>query len=154
VAKHGWYSGSDRCIAAFLTDGSSYVLSFYHDGGEFLSYSAAQQDRASADLDDTYTDVSLTIPAFASRAQVTFRADADGDTTNGKLSWRTNGSSATNKIIAWVDSSASTDGGVEEVYTVSDVMTDSSQKIEIAFNQAGDHKAGVDTVGYYFPRGM
>jgi len=38
VAKHGWYNGSDRCIGAFLTDGSSNLLAFYHDGGRMVMY--------------------------------------------------------------------------------------------------------------------
>jgi hypothetical protein len=143
-------NGDDRCIFGILSNSTpNDLLTFYHDGGEFLSYNEAYEDRAKADLDDTYTDVALSIPAFSRRAQVIFQMDANSDTDVARLSWRTNGSSATDKQVGWLDNDY-----VAIVYTVCDVFTDSSQKIEVAYSSAGDHQLGVDTVGYYFPVGM
>lgn len=144
-SKHGWYNGSDRCIAAFRTDGAASVLSFGHDGGRLFMYISEIVDRAVADLDSTPTDVTLTIPAFATTAPVRFRAGRVDAAPCGY--WRTNGTSGSHFVTAvTADSTLATNSGI--------VVTDTSQIIEVWHSVDGGDTFGMATSGYYFPAGM
>jgi hypothetical protein len=104
-----------------------------------------------ADLDATETDVTLSMPSFATKAMVAFRGDANSDTDIVNLKTRTNGSSSEGFIVLRI--SDSTDAP-DTAYGHREVMTDSSQKIEVWFSEAGDHQEAIKTGGYYFPKGM
>ena len=141
-SKHGWYNGADLCIFAVYTDGGSEVTEFNHGGGDYVSFAEEIADRASADLDATWTDVSLTLPIFSTEALVTALADYVDTTVT--LKWRTNGVTATGgHTIELVASGKS--------YNPVHVITDSSQKIEIKFSAAGGDKAGITTSGFFLP---
>jgi len=148
VTKHGWYNGSDRCIAAFRTNASSQIAEFWHDGGGVLHYAADIEDRADSDLDSSWEDVTLTIPDFGAYAAalVTIHASQDNDAT--WLSWRTNGSAADGHEVLYAAGSNN-----HPVQTLK-VFVDSSQKIEIKYSTNNANTAQVWTNGYYFPRGM
>ncbi len=144
-AKHGWYNGSDRCIFAVRTDGAAAVLDFNHNAGREVIYETEIVDRAVADLDDTHTDVTLTIPAFTQQAICTFRANYVDTSTLGY--WRTNGKSGTHHVTyIEADSHLSVN--------TCDVTTDTSQVIEVWHQNAGGDTFGVYTQGYHLPSGM
>jgi len=73
----GWYTGNDRCIAAFLTSGAGALVEFYHDGGDCIVYAdqlaAGKLTKTDydftdyADVNDTFIDCFLPIPGFATK---------------------------------------------------------------------------------------
>jgi len=75
-AKHGWYNGSDRCIFAILTDGTSDIVEFYHDGGDAVFYADNQTERSVSALDSASSwvdvDMKTSVPGFSTKAQVNF----------------------------------------------------------------------------------
>jgi len=147
AAKRGYYNGSDRCIFAIRTDGSAQVNVFFHDGGDFLSFDAFVLDRADTDLDDTFTDVTLTVPGFSTRALCRFVLSWVNVTVN--LSYRANGSSGVGAVVG-----GAVDTNTRRSSEIRSVMTDSAQKIEVALSAAGDDTVSVQTHGWFFPRGM
>ena len=147
-AKHGFYNGEDRCIFAAKANASDdgFVLG-YHDGGDYVQYDVMFTDRALADLDDTWTDVTLTAPGFSTRAKVTFKTNLAGG-ANTILSYRVNGSSGAGHEMLSSDASDATE------HNSLDVFTDSSQKIEIVFGASDANQAAVFTNGWYLPKGL
>jgi len=145
---NGWYNGNDRCIFAVLTDGASNILEFFHD--ESLVLFADQiTDRANADLDDTWTDITLSIPKFATKAQVTFGGNSMG-TDAADAYWRTNGQAAVFGHEIYAISGALT----QYAYNTLPVITDATQKIEVIHSHSNDCRMLELTDGWYFPRGM
>lgn len=146
-AKHGWYNGSDRCIFAIYSDGDSDQLEFFHDGGGYVVFAAQVDDRSSAGLSNTYTDVTLTIPGFSTKAFVLLSSSyVDADTS---LIWRTNGQTATNGHY-----SGTVTAGTTYSMTNAVVLTDSAQTIEVKHSAATTNTGGVSTHGFYLPTGM
>ena len=148
-AKHGWYNGNDKCIGAFLTNASSQIIEFWHDGGEYFSYANSIEDRAYAVVASGFNAYTLTLPDFGedTPGEVVFViADASGNST---AYWRKTGSSATTGINVGV--SASTYYGSYNGNSVK-IFTDSSQQIDVNITPSGAF--AMHTSGYYFPRGM
>lgn len=149
----GHYNGDDLCIFALQTDITpSNIREFLHDGGDFLFYCDVRYDFNLQDF-DTWTEVTLSIPEFARRANCTFETVAVyGESINYKLRWRPKGVTANYiRNLSEVDYDHT---AFISVFQVVDVITDSNQKIEISFNGVGDHEASVTTNGWYFPQGM
>jgi len=146
--KHGWYNGSDRCIFAFYSDSNSDILEFFHDGGDLVVYADSIEALAATDIDDTWTDVTLSIPGFSTRAEVLFMPSVT--TSNASvLYWRTNGQTGSSGHIAGYVSASAT-----RSYVVSDVFTDSSQKIEVKHDASNDNQSAINLEGWYFPTGI
>ncbi len=145
-SKHGWYNGNDRCIFAVITTITSQMREFYHSS-DFVSWAARISDLATTDIDTTWTDVSLTIPSFATQAEVTiFGSYVDGDATT---SWRTDGQVANTGHAVSVYGSLS-----PEASNTLDVITSIAQIIEVRNSADNGNTVGVSTSGWYFPRGM
>lgn len=145
-AKHGFYNGDDMCIGAFLTNGSSEIIEFFQNGN-FILFADQITDRSQADLDNTWTDVTLSIPAFSQRAEIlSTTAYSDG---NSALYWRTNGQTGSTGHIVGYASSASVVS-----YNTFSVITDSSQIIEIKHGTSNANATGILTDGFYLPNGM
>jgi hypothetical protein len=155
-AKHGFYNGSDKCIFGFVTNASSQIYEFFHDGGDYMSYADSKAggqtavtdlDYSAIDVDTTWDDVYLLIPAFATKAECRFSAAyVDGASS---LSWRTNGQTGTDgHLVADVNSdyAASTNTAT--------VFSDSSQIIEVVMSASNGNTATVQCEGWYFPTGM
>lgn len=146
-AKHGWYdANNDRCIGAVLTNGSSQIIEFFQHGRKVL-WADQITDRPTADLDDTWTDVTLTIPTFTTMAYVTLvSAYADGSTS---CWWRTNGQTgATGHFYGAITDNA------RNVGNDVDVITDSNLKIEVKHATSNGDTSTVYTQGWYLPIGM
>lgn len=143
AAKHGWYNGSDRCIFACLTTGANALIEFFNDGDTVL-WADGATNQAAVDIDDTFTDIAaLTIPAFAILGICTF------STANGvNWSWRTNGQTG-----AVGHSAVYCAAGISG-YGSRNVITDSSQIIEVKNSVAGAETISCTTDGWKFPTGM
>ena len=143
AAKHGWYNGLDRCIFADLTTGANALIEFFNDGDTVL-WANGVTNQTDIDIDTTFTDIgALIIPAFATLGTCTFHS------INGLAwSWRTNGQTGTGSHLA-VYSTATQEG-----YDTTDVITDSSQIIEVRNNVSGAQTISCSTEGWKFPTGM
>ena len=150
VGSHAWMNGNDRCIGGFYVNGSNNIVEFFHDGGDQYSYADEIEDLALTDIDDTWTDVTLTIPKFSTKASVTLHT---ADTAAGaaiSCYWRTNGQSgSTGHLIG-----SAVNSGDEAAMNECRVFSDSSQIIEVRKASAGLQRIGALTNGYYFPAGM
>lgn len=141
-----WLNSDDRCIFAVKTNGTpDDILDFTHDGTGLVFFDAGVEDRAIADLDTTWTNVTLSIPDFgAYRALIGIMCDTSSSTIT--LYWRPDGTSITGLPIC-------RPAGAGEV-RLATVQTSSSQIIEIKNSVSDATTAGVNTMGWYFPRGM
>lgn len=149
AAKHGWYNGEDRCIFAVLTDGSSNILEFFHNG-ELVFFASKLTEIGETDYDTTWTDSpALRAPIFATRLNVIFQLNAATDANANEGWWRTNGAAGNGIEIGYCRT------GYSEVQNVEcNIITDSSHKIELKFTAAGLHKMKLMSNGWYFPSGM
>jgi hypothetical protein len=146
ASKEGWYNGDDLCIFAVLTDGSSNILKFYHDG-DFVLFDVPIQNYSSAGLPDTtWVDVTLSVPKFSTRANVEFTLSTGGDATTAIAYWRVNGGTGVHNI-----DQSDNDWSATRIKPNCMVITDSSQIIEIKYSVTGDHSLTVDTDGWFFP---
>jgi hypothetical protein len=150
ASECGWYNGADRCICAFLTNSSSQILSFYHDGGRYMGFGNQVTNVSAGDPDTTWTDATLSMPTFATRAQITIRNNRPVNDEIWIL-WRTNGQVGTTGHLATGDTA---NGGVKNSTNTIIVTTDANQKIEYKFSASSDNDAYIYTDGYYLPRGM
>ena len=143
-AKHGWYNGEDKVIHAVRTDGSSNILEFHHDGGDCVIFDEDIDIVANVDIDDVFTDATLIIPKFSTKAIIYAKLNyVDGSST---LSWKVNGGSTTKGVpIAAVEADSHLDSSVAQVFT------DSSQIIEIKNSDSNGNTVYLTTVGWYFP---
>ena len=147
ASKHGWYNGSDRCIGAFLTDGSNNILEFFHDG-DAVFFADEIEDRASTGISTDWSDeITLTVPVFVRKVNVWFLYTYVDVGTRGY--WRTEGQTAsTGHVIAYVDN-----GGANGVVNV-DVICSSNLKIDVREPDAAANTLEAKTQGWYFPIGM
>lgn len=148
-SKWGHYKVNDKCIGAFLTDGSANIRDFKHDGSNYMKYSPDITDRALTDLDTNWATEALTLPSFVTSALVMFKTYSNGTNTSATGFWRTKGDSDNGNDI----SICRQDLGYSS-YNTTVVRTNTSQQIEIRHNVGGNHQMRLDTNGYYFPRGM
>jgi hypothetical protein len=150
-ALRGWYNGSDRCIFSVLTDSNGNIKEFFHDG-DFVMYADEITDRADADLDTTWTDVTLSIPGFSKRAAVMMYSTSSVNATSCILYWRTNGQSGStgHRVIDTYYTNVS----AARYHNSANVITDSSQKIEVKHSVAGTQTCAVYTNGWFLPVGM
>jgi hypothetical protein len=159
-AKSGWYNGSDLCIFAVMGEngsavmgenGSANIREFFHDGD--CVYFANKIENYSAQApSNVFADVTLSGPKFATRHDTTFYgiwANAAGVW----MRWRTNGQTGSTGHyvleLPVVDAGSlhATEVGVGGIT----VISDSSQKIEVCWDQATTNTITVSTDGWYFP---
>jgi len=148
AAKHGWYSGEDKCIFAVLTNWSSNILEFFHDG-DYMAYADDIAELASTDIDTTWTDIDVksSIPKFTTRAICQFYTLFGNAATESF--WRTNGQSgSTGKRIAQASV------GNTLVSNTIEVLSDASQIIEVKHAASNTSTASMKVHGWYFPSGM
>ena len=146
-AKKGWYNGLDRCIMAIYTDGTPDMLEFHHDGGDLFQYGNIEADLWEQNLGVNWTDVTLTIPKFATAAQVLFKHQYVNGDINGN--YRTNGDAT-----AGHPTGQALNNAAERSWNSFKVLTDTNQKIEVQTADVNDSLTSAATHGYYFPAGM
>jgi len=155
-SNHGYYEETeteDRCIGAFLTDGSANILEIFHEGNEVIHNADAIADLTDSDIDTTWTDVTLSIPPFCRGALVTIKLYCTNQ-TNTIAMWRTNGQKGTTGKYG--PGNNTTDGGANTdfMYNTTPVITDTEQIIEIVNSAGGAAVTSVYTDGYILPKGM
>lgn len=152
VTKHGWYNGSDRCIFA-VYETSDAILEFYHDGGDFVRYADFRLERAGADLDATFTDIDCasSIPGFSTKAKMYGGLEVKTDDGEVYVMSRVNGQTGSSGIPFLGLERIGTD---QIIWGETDIMTDSSQIVEVKMSRAGDDTFGAGIIGWYFPNCM
>ncbi len=144
--KRGWYNGTDRCIFAVLTDGSSHILAFAHDG-DLVQY-AYVEDLANTTDVDIATDVTITIPKFTNKALAAFWGKDAGGGGTLFICWPKDigGANPPTSICGKVET------GVTESIVTMPFITNTSQVIQVLGGNNGT--LGVFTCGWYFSVGM
>lgn len=141
----GWYNGDDRCIFAVMSNSTpNNILEFFHDGGDFVLMANTDSLTSGATWAN-WTDVTVVMPKFATKALITGQEDwVDGA---AYAYWRTNGQTGS---TGHVFSKTSTDAklGINTFI----VITDSSQKFE--GYGAGSNTYTMYAEGWYLPAGM
>jgi len=140
---HAWIGqtdSNDRCIGAFRTDGGDLV--HFHHSGDYMLYYEEIEDLAPIDIDDTWTDVTLTLPKFARSAMVGFLNGG----YNTDFFYRPNGvtSASEGHLI----------GNQSKNVNSVRVITDSSHVIELKSDVPSTGTIAAYTSGYFFPNGM
>lgn len=145
---NGWYTGNNRVIMAVFANSPNNALEFAHDGGSYVSYGDSPQDLSPTDIDTTWTDVTLTLPGFCTKASVNFWLALDTGAGTFQY-WRPNGSTVTTGQVT-----NQVDAGVTYTYNEMTVFTDTSQKIEIIHADSDAEESALRTNGWFFPKGM
>lgn len=153
ASECGWYNGADRCIGAFITNGSSQIVEFFHDGGDYILFADAVTDLSNTDIDTTWTDVTLTLPTFSTRAEITTETRATTNAVSIIYYWRTNGT-VTASTGHYMSDSYSSNNSSGRVSNSATVITDSSQIVEVKHSASGTQTMSLRTNGFYLPRGM
>lgn len=144
--KHGWYNGNDRCILGVRTDGSGNVLEFFNDGRKVIY--AESINNYNSTPGGTWTDIPLTIPGFATTADVLFIIKYV-DQYVGSY-WRTKGqANATGHFIGYTENGVPADKEIS-----AQVCTDSTQQIQVKFSSGTNNIFLVNTNGFFLPAGM
>uniref|UniRef100_A0A6M3IU07 Putative tail fiber protein n=1 Tax=viral metagenome TaxID=1070528 RepID=A0A6M3IU07_9ZZZZ len=150
--KHGWYNGNDRCIFAVKTYAALAALEYFlHDGGEYVSYGACENDLALTDIDMVGANVALSIPNFGAgtQAQCVFYTNyvAAGDAGYLYYSLK-DAPGGTHHRVGWCGA------GTTHSVCTDRVVVDSLLEITVNFQANSNCTAAVDTLGWYIPRGM
>jgi hypothetical protein len=144
--KRGYYNGDDLCIYAFRTTSGSDI-EIYWLNNELTVYDARKEDASAITPSSTFTDVTLTIPAFSRMALVTFEGIYQNATA--RYSYRTNGSAGTGHYAGRVIVSVA-----EQFYNTIPVITDDDGIIEVKWESATTNTSNIYTEGWYLPEGM
>lgn len=140
--KKGYYTGSDRAIyAVYLV--ANDVVEFSHEGNTVF-HADAIENQAAVDIDTAWTDIgALIIPKFTTIGVVNFVQSV----ASTGWSWRTNGQTgATGHFIMQGTGIIERRG--------SEVITDSSQIIEVKATTSDTSQIACNTEGWRFPIGM
>jgi len=144
---HAFMSGHDKCIGAFLTNGSSQIIEFFQSG-DFILFADDITSLSTTDIDTTWTDVTLSMPGFSTMGEVMIQATYASAGAANAL-WRTNGQTGTVGHLAAVATA-------DVIFTMNTVtvITDTSQKIEVKNSASDANQIAVYTNGFYLPTGM
>jgi len=144
---HAIMSGHDKCIGAFLTNGSSQIIEFFQSG-DFILFADDITSLSTTDIDTTWTDVTLSMPGFSTMGEVMIQATYASAGAANAL-WRTNGQTGTVGHLAAVATA-------DVIFTMNTVtvITDTSQKIEVKNSASDANQIAVYTNGFYLPTGM
>jgi len=141
-------NSDDRFLFAVLTNSApDNIVITYHSGGRYVPYDAEIEDLADTDIDDTWTDVALTIPDFGDDAEARITAITTYSGAAAASLWRKNGSSGAGDTM----NNQNTGKGSNTI----DVVVDTAQKIEVVHSASNATTTAIKTVGFYLPaRGM
>ena len=137
--KQGWYNGSDRCIFSFTTDGSNQINEFFQND-TMVIFAADVTDLAATNVGGSWgTEVTLAIPTFSKRAQISAI-----DSASDGFEWRTTGQvDSTGHLLVH--------NGTKNNTLV--VITNASQAIDVQEETVGTSTLTVKTQGWFFGRG-
>jgi len=142
-------NGDDVCIFGTKTNATpNNILEFFHSG-DFIVYGNRITEFDNVDVDMVWMDATLSIPAFACRALVSFLFYQSTGVASTHYYWRTNDQTGANGHGAGWSSSVVIAG-----YNTLEVITDSSQIIEVKLLVSDTHVLSIITDGWFFPDGM
>lgn len=145
--KHGLYDGLDRCIFGVVCSSTTAIMrKFYHSGGRRVIYESRIQDKTSADVDTSFTEVQLTGPAFAREFDCTLLGT--GGAAGSYAYWQERDSSETDGHVVCAYSSGDKWAGSAPMFT------NASQMIKVKLGVSDNGTLGVFTNGFYLPKGM
>lgn len=141
-------NGDDRCIFGVISNsGPTNILEFFHDGGERTFYADYILDRTGASLSDTFTDVTITVPAFVEVALLTF--DSHYSNADVYLVCITKDQVGTSGRIVGYSAAGSTYS-----WNSTPVFLGTDLKIQVKHSAATTNLCSVLTDGWCFPIGM
>ena len=149
-AKHGWYSSgvaNDRCIFAVQTTAGNDIREFFHSGIAVYNQDMDTPMAATATVDQTWTDVTFTVPSFVREVMAGFElvyVDA-----TAVAYWRVNGQGGTNGHRV-----GSVVAGSTVSVVVANAMVDDSLKLEVKTSATSNNTIAVREYGWYLPEGM
>ncbi|GAG53683.1 unnamed protein product, partial [marine sediment metagenome] len=153
-AKHGRYGSAaagnatadDRCIGAFRTGATPGILEFFHEGDLCLFADAIEVLSATV-ISTTWIDVTFIAPCFATKIEMNIEGVYDN--ANTTVFWRTNGQTGgTGHRIGIIHTDA------PRLSLQIQVISDSSQMIELISADATTNTLDVNIDGWRFPIGM
>lgn len=149
----GWYNGNDKCIGAFLTDGSSNLLEFIHTNDIFWYANHIQELTDGSNTAFTDVDMTSSVPRFATKIKL-FAISSSGNGQTGEAYWRTNGQ--TSSTGHFIGTHARSNNRLSYIDNQFDVVSDSLQVIEyqIIYTVGSDIDLDLYVDGWYFPEGM
>jgi hypothetical protein len=142
-AKQGWYSGSDRCIFAFLS--ASAVIEEFWQEGDFVLF-PTETTEMSAQTSTFPVDVTLTMPGFSTGAMVSLVGRHGTDVPD--IFWEPKGNAGTGSIAVKLDAT------VVQHNTIFRVITDTSQRITLRATTSGTGGQNLYQSGWFLPIGM
>ncbi len=139
-------NGDDRCIFAVLTTAGNAIVEFLH-GADKVFYADKFADLVETDIENVWTDVTITMPAFAIQAMVTFTAGV----ADIIAYWRTNGQAGAighivNQMETLVGNFVSSNSFI--------VQSDSGQIIEVKNSAVSAATIQMETDGFFLPTGI
>ena len=143
-----WMNGDDRCIMACRANvGGTNFLGFSHSNNLILFHEELGAAFVDTMPSNVWSEVTFTAPPFCT--EILARLRGTYVDTDVLVHYRINGISSEGYAFSYV-SSTSTEG-----YVTTNIITDSSQKIEMRFGAvtAGNTIGGA-TYGWYLPIGM
>ncbi len=154
-AKHGWYTGTDRCIFATYCTGANVQREFFSTGGGYVHFADDWAILASTDIDTTWIDVTCYPPFPGGTVQLTITNEIN-TIQNAITKWyiRVDGQSgATGNLvlISQFHTSFVPNLGENSIMIPTSVA---ANKIEIKTDLAGAAQVAIKQTGWYFPEGM
>lgn len=152
TTRHGWYNSSDRCIFAVYFSAGHEIRPFHHDGGDYVQFDQSTTDLDWTDVDLAYQDVTLSIPDFIRKAQITLG-----------LRWNDDQVSTVIQTVKPKGSTAAGGSGHEFCRVTSDTdqvqntvtfLCTTTNVISLVHTTSGAAKSAVWTEGWYFPENM
>jgi hypothetical protein len=162
VANHGWYPSSatnnvqttDRCIGAFLTDGSNNITYFKHVGD--VVYFNTSVSIGTHTSSSSFTSKTCTAPGFCDAAECMFYSYTAGSLTFN-VHWRPGDSTDATGLYLQNAYGYHVDDGnfVRPSSTLRIALDSSDQTFDIRHSSSsGDAKTDIYQSGWYFPVGM
>lgn len=146
--KRGWYNSDDRCIFAFLTDGSSQILNFDHSDDIVFFADSISTMSQTASLTITPVQKVLDIPAFSTSAMVKFESTYSN--LENSLRWTVGDKGTAGVFHQAIDVDSDVLGDISRTR----VVTNNQQEIDLWESSDSTNSFGFDTEAWYFPRGM
>lgn len=146
--KQGWYNGNDRCIFYFRTLGTSAMLPFYHDGGDYVMYDTNITELPLQAVTTTWITIICGVPSFCQKANITIFTDDIITSGNNTTEVRTFGSAITpgHVVTRWKNG----------FYSINqfEMLLSSDQKYELRNSNVTGTLVEAYTNGWFFPKGI